>query len=338
MMLAKRSVVLVALALFVAGCSSGGGKQSATATTKSVPTTASSHTTLPPPSTTTALAPAVTAVNPKVTVTPDRDLTDGERIRVNVAGFGVGGKVFLSECASASDVTDLGCGQQLPEQPFLVTDDTRAGSGSFVVHDPAAVKGYNTTDVQRCLSQCVLVATIGGIGPHPYAYTSISFAHEVANKAAARCTPSQLSATFGFVSNAQVGLGGILLTNHGPSPCTLSGSPDVRVIDGYGNDLMLGETHGQAGNTPLPPPRVPITIAANSGLPHGGVPMDWFNWCRPSPGALTLDVRFPGWATVRVATPTDNAYAPPPCFDKKQGSGLRVDVIHEIDANGYRNP
>jgi hypothetical protein len=153
-----------------------------------------------------------------------------------------------------------------------------------------------------------------------------------------RCTPKQLSATFGFVNNAQVGLGGLILTNHAESPCALSGSPDVRVVDSHGRDLMVTQSHGMAGNTPQPPPRLPITVAAYGGQPDGGVPMDWFNWCRPSPGPLTLHVRFPGWSTFLVATPNDNADTTPPCTDKTRGTGLGIYVVFEYDNTGFHGP
>ena len=156
--------------------------------------------------------------------------------------------------------------------------------------------------------------------------------------AARQCTLANLSATFGFVNNAQYGLGGLILSNNGPSPCTLSGSPDVRVVDSRGKDLMVPESHGMAGNTPPPPPKGPITVAANGGQPRGGVPMDWGNWCLPSPGPFTLHVRFAGWPTFLVATPTGNADVPPPCMDKTTGTDLRISAVLENDNTGYHDP
>ncbi len=79
---------------------------------------------------------------------------------VRVAGFGVGGKVFLSECASAADATDLGCGAQLAGQPFLGTDATRAGEGTFTVQSHAA-SGPLAAPTIACTDQCVIVATLG---------------------------------------------------------------------------------------------------------------------------------------------------------------------------------
>jgi len=132
--------------------------------------------------------------------------------------------------------------------------------------------------------------------------------------------------------------GGLILTNHAESPCTLAGSPDVRVIDSGGKDLMVPQFHGMAGNTPLPPPTLPVTVAANGGQPQGGVPMQWDNWCRPSPGPFTPHVRFAGWTTFLVAKPDDNADTPSPCTDKQRGTGLGVYVVFEHDNTGYHDP
>jgi hypothetical protein len=106
-------------------------------------------------------ASAVTSVKPKVAVVPNAGLVDGQRVRVRVTGFGIGAKVWLSECATASDASDLGCGLQLPQQTLLVTGNDRSGSATFVVRNHAAVKGYDTADPRACTSACVVVATQG---------------------------------------------------------------------------------------------------------------------------------------------------------------------------------
>ena len=46
------------------------------------------------------------------------------------------------------------------------------------------------------------------------------------------CVPSQVTATFGFVNNAQYSLGGILLQNQATHACALSGFPVVRLLIG----------------------------------------------------------------------------------------------------------
>jgi len=115
--------------------------------------------------------PAQTTVDPSVSVTPNKELGDGQRITVKVTGFGVDSKVWLSECASISALSDVGCGPGLAAQPFLMTDAHRAGSAMFVVHDRAPVMENNSTDVRPCVSACLVFATGGG----GFAYTPISF-------------------------------------------------------------------------------------------------------------------------------------------------------------------
>ena len=79
----------------------------------------------PPPS---ALAsgtvPALTVHDPTVHVSPSTGLHDGQTVTVAVTGFGVGAKVWLSECASASDVSGEGCGAQLAAQTLLAPGTT----------------------------------------------------------------------------------------------------------------------------------------------------------------------------------------------------------------------
>jgi hypothetical protein len=98
--------------------------------------------------------------HPRLTISPSTNLYDGETVEVRVTGFGVGGKVWLSECASGAVATDLGCGRDLAGQLFLVTDDSRAGQSPLVVTAHAAIGPLYATQVP-CTNQCVLVATIG---------------------------------------------------------------------------------------------------------------------------------------------------------------------------------
>jgi Neocarzinostatin family len=122
----------------------------------------------PPP-----LGSQAVAVDPTVTVTPESGLVDGQPVRVTVAGFGVGGKVFLSECDAAEDANALGCGQQLAAQPFVVTSSDRSGAASFVVTTSAATKPYDPTVGAPCTQRCVIVATQGGDGA--WAVAAIAF-------------------------------------------------------------------------------------------------------------------------------------------------------------------
>lgn len=91
-------------------------------------------------------------------VTPNVSLHNGEVVEVIVSGFPPG-KVFLSECASAEDVSGEGCGPQLAAQPFLVIE-YGAGTASFSVADQAASAPLSPPSA-ACTNHCVLVATSG---------------------------------------------------------------------------------------------------------------------------------------------------------------------------------
>ncbi len=116
--------------------------------------------------------PALTVDHPTLTVSPASHLTDGQTVEVRVTGFGVGGKVWISECASAADATSIGCGRELAGQLFLVTDDSRVGSSNFTVSAKAPIK-YPSATVETCANRCIIVATLG-VG-FPYVVAPISF-------------------------------------------------------------------------------------------------------------------------------------------------------------------
>jgi hypothetical protein len=102
-------------------------------------------------------------------VTPSSNLRDGEQVLVKVGAAKLGGRFFLSECASATDANINGCGDQLAAQPFIDTDPSGAGSITFYVKTRAATKPYNTTASQPCTDQCVFMATGGFGGTFVYA-------------------------------------------------------------------------------------------------------------------------------------------------------------------------
>jgi hypothetical protein len=156
-----RPIVAFAVAtLLLAACSRGHATSAVTTTTSRVTAPSANQG-----------DPAQTTINPTVTVTPNKELREGQRVKVQVTGFGVDGKVWLSECGAISNLSDVGCGPRLALQPSLTTDKHRAGSATFVVHDRAPVTANNSTDVKACVSKCVVMA-VGGGG---FAYTPISF-------------------------------------------------------------------------------------------------------------------------------------------------------------------
>jgi len=106
--------------------------------------------------------PALTVDNPRVSVTPDTRLRDGQVVKVMVTGFGEYGKVWISECDHAEDANYLGCGPQLAAQPFVITNKHRAGSSNFNVYSPAPSRPLDTTSyLTPCSNLCVIVALHG---------------------------------------------------------------------------------------------------------------------------------------------------------------------------------
>ncbi len=114
------------------------------------------------------------ATHPSVTVTPSDGLRTGQRVTVRVNGF-ASGKVYLSECATSAAANPAGCGPQLAAQPFLVTGDNGAGSGTFTVSDRASARPYSSAATRRCVDRCVIVATLGLGSIRAYAYVRIAF-------------------------------------------------------------------------------------------------------------------------------------------------------------------
>ena len=119
------------------------------------------------------LVPALTVSDPQVSVTPSGQLVEGRLVVVRVTGFGVGGKVWVSECATASSANDLGCGAQLAAQTLIATNGNRAGYAAFTIHAQAQAGPFNTGPIEACSDQCVIVATLGG--GFAFAYAGISF-------------------------------------------------------------------------------------------------------------------------------------------------------------------
>jgi hypothetical protein len=123
-----------------------------------------------------ACAQSGTCTHPRVTVTPSEGLRNGQRVMVRVTGFGVYGKVFLSECATSAAANPAGCGPQLAAQPFLLTGNNRTGSGPFTVSDRASARPYSPPATRTCAGGCVIVATVGLVPSTVYAYARITFA------------------------------------------------------------------------------------------------------------------------------------------------------------------
>jgi len=119
-------------------------------------------------------ANGIAGSTPAISVTPASDLHDGEAVQVQVSGFDIGGKFWVSECATVAEANYAGCGEQLASQPFGLTDVSGHGTLVFQVYVNAGTTPYNPSSTQACTDQCVIIAT-EGIGS-AFAYTRVSFA------------------------------------------------------------------------------------------------------------------------------------------------------------------
>ena len=112
-------------------------------------------------------------VTPTVKVSPWKKLVDGEKVKVDIAGFGKEGRYRISECLADTDVTEAGCGRGLTAQPVIVTGPSGRGSATFAVSSSAAPSANTRTAERRCARRCVLVVS-GGLG-HGLAYAPLTF-------------------------------------------------------------------------------------------------------------------------------------------------------------------
>jgi len=232
---AVASVVALSLVM-MAGCGARAAKTVSPRSpqiTTSVPSTTSAPTTSTSP---TEPVPALQTHNPTVAVAPATALFDDEEVLVTVKGFGIGGKVWLSQCAAASDTNGEGCGQQRPEQTLLVTDDKGGGSVAFQVKSSAAAQPDNLTNLDLCVDNCVVVATLGG--GYGYASARLHFLR----LAPPSCTTAQLHVSAGTVG-AAAGHSGfpLLFTNTSSQRCQLSGYPGVALLDDDGEQVIQAQ-------------------------------------------------------------------------------------------------
>ncbi len=249
------------------------------------------------------VAPAVTAPHPSVSVSPASGLFDGQTVAVHLSGFGVGGKIWLSECASAQDASSLGCGRPLPEQPFLVTGDARSGDGSFTVslHAPTEPNLPNTA--VRCTDQCVIVATLGD--GFAYAVAAIRFS-PAAGMPVPPCAAPQL-ATSVVDTGDRTGLveGWLRFVNTGAAPCQLSGWPTLVGITASGATTLARQSNellDLPADAVLPPVTLAPGGAAVAGFAGSATPTGTAATCPPpyhslrvTPPGTTGSVTLPGF-------------------------------------------
>jgi hypothetical protein len=308
------TVAVVSLALIMLAACGRATETTAsrvTSTTISSPSTTSASKTVI--TSATEPVPALQTHNPTVSVSPGTGLFHNQEVLVTVSGFGIGGKVWLSQCANVSSANDQGCGQELPEQTLLVTENNGTGSVALQVKSSAAAQPNDLTGLHPCVNNCVLVATEGG--GYGFAFATLHFV----GSAPPNCTTTQLHVSAGNVG-ASTGHSSVplLFGNKSAQECRLSGYPGVALLNAHGRQVIQArrEPSGFIGGLPSysggPLPAIGLASGETaSALVEGDdVPLHGATPCGPFESILVtppnavqpvrLDVGVPGCSDIEV--------------------------------------
>ena len=293
----KLSWLLVGVAT-VAACLSG---CSAAKTTTRSPVTSRLST-----SNTTSSA-TVAPSAPTLSVTPSRGLSDGQVVTVNVRGLPAGIKFFVSECLTPADASHEGCGPQLAQQPFGVTDTGGSGSTSFTVYVYTA-SSPNSQVVTPCAGECVIVAvpdtSSGRPVLAPIAFAAVATSTSLAAEpppGLPRCHTDQLAATLGQGGAAAGNIGvPLILRNVSSVTCYVFGYVGMQLVDGARHFLPTNVIRGSSMIFPDPGPRT-ITVApgaeVSAGIGYEDVPIQGIDPGMICPESTYLEITPPDETT-----------------------------------------
>jgi hypothetical protein len=152
-----------------------------------------------------------------------------------------------------------------------------------------------------------------------------------------RCSPDQLDATAAF-NGPNSELGAIEISNTSAKACSLSGRPQVDVLNVTGTNGTDSSLHtveipySRAGLPPQPNAPVELSAGGTSIAPQAVIELDWL-WCGATPGPISFEIWFPKWSlplTVpvqAVAPPGFLPAVPPGC---PTTALFAVDVIRDF--------
>jgi hypothetical protein len=160
----------------------------------------------------------------------------------------------------------------------------------------------------------------------------------------ARCSPNQLAATVLF-NASHTDLGAIKLSNTSAKACSLSGRPQVDVLNvtgSNGTDSVLNTVELPFARAGLPPPQqnASVQLSAGGSFPQGIVELDWY-WCGAPPGPVSFEVWFPKWSlplTVPVQAVSPAGFLPAVPSGCPSTAVFAVDVIRGLGPNGVIVP
>ncbi len=164
--------------------------------------------------------------------------------------------------------------------------------------------------------------------PAPYDVLLGQFGRQVLAKATplnlAACTASDLAVASEGDAGAGQRFASVYLTNTGAQTCSLSGMPQVQLLDESGAPLdVTTQVNDQAA--------VNIIALPTSELADFGV--RWSNWCGANPGKAQAKVTLPhGNGSFVIAAP-----GTPPCLGAAQGSTFSVSAFGFGSATTHAN-
>ena len=178
-----------------------------------------------------------------------------------------------------------------------------------------SVNGITLADVKHIVVLCLFVAVAAMVlalsadGPGVASAASSS-------SVPSTCSADHLSTTGSWEGATNSNLGAVSFTDTGTKACSLKGYLPLTLRTQSGKTLPVAIRH--AGITLLPKPvRHPRAVVLAPGVPHAAdVLFQWWNWCGPNPGQLSVHVALTARQSLTVV-PQNGGFpaVPPGCIE-----------------------
>lgn len=130
--------------------------------------------------------------------------------------------------------------------------------------------------------------------------TSASTTSTIPSKVTA-CVASALDVSGSWEGATGSLLGGVWFTNSGQKPCFLVGYLTIHLVNQQGQSLTVQLRQGPPA-AELNPPATPPAVELSPEKPRTAfVGLQWFNWCGPKPGTVSVLVTLASGAKLRLA-------------------------------------
>lgn len=140
-------------------------------------------------------------------------------------------------------------------------------------------------------------------------------AHAFRTTSGRPCSPAELSATLVLLRLGEAPtslVGALVFSDTSSRPCTLAGTPKVRVAGPTGEALAVLQAPATRGRA-RPVPLASAGSVAGAALPDAGASITWSDW-NCAKNSFALVVRFTGWSrSMTVPWGVTTGYAGTPC-------------------------